>query len=220
MEALQAEDNDIAPVTWWLNEDLSPTANELRVYPLSVRNLWAQRADLQFHDDLLVRVLSDRSQLVVPQSLRKALFDHVHSGPLSAHLNPERTLLQLKQCYYCPAMRKDIESWYQQCFDCARSCSSPHHPHGTKVIVVELLEVVAVDILSGFPSTPENYKYILVVTDYFTKWAEAYSLKDSEAPTCIRSLYNNFFSRFGLPRPLHTDQGEILSLNYFIRSVG
>jgi len=46
------------------------------------------------------------------------------------------------------------------------------------------------------------------VTDYFTKWAEAYPLKDSEVPTCMRSLYNNFFSRFGLPRQLHTDQGK------------
>ena len=107
-------------------------------------------------------------------------------------------------------MRKDVESWYRQCVDCVRSRSSPHHPHGklTKVIVGEPLDVVAVDILSGLPSTPENYKYILVVTDYFTKWAEAYPLKNAEAPTCMMSLYNNFFSRCGLPRQLHTDQDK------------
>jgi len=88
--------------------------------------------------------------------------------------------------------------------------SSPSRPHGklTKVIVGEPLDLVAVDILSGLPSTPENFKYVLVITDYFTKWAEAYPLKDSEAPTCMRVLYNGFFSRFGLPRQLHSDQGK------------
>jgi len=194
MASLQAEDDDIYPVIQWLNEDLSPTADELRTYPLSVRNLWAQRADLQFRDNVLVCLLPDRTQLVVPQSLRKTLLDHVHAGPMSAYLAAEKTLLQLKQCYYWSVMRKDVESWYRQCVDCARGRSSPHHPHGklTKVIVGEPLDVVAVDILSGLPSTPENYKYIFVVTDYFTKSAEAYPLKDSEAPTCMRSLYNNF----------------------------
>ena len=107
-------------------------------------------------------------------------------------------------------MRKDVELWYRQCVDCARGRSSPSRPHGklTKVVVGEPLDMVAVDILSGLPSTPENDKYILVITDYFTKWAEAHPLKDAEAPTCMRALYNNFFSRFGLPRQLYTDQGK------------
>ena len=41
MAALQAEDDDISPVIQWLNEDVSPTTDELRTYPLTVRNLWA-----------------------------------------------------------------------------------------------------------------------------------------------------------------------------------
>ena len=30
----------------------------------------------------------------------------------------------------------------------------------------------------------DRHKYLLVATDYFTKWAEAYPLKDAEASTC------------------------------------
>jgi len=48
----------------------------------------------------------------------------------------------------------------------------------------------------------------LVVSDYFTKWSEAYLLKDCEASTCMSALYAGFFSRFGLPRSLHSDQGR------------
>ena len=52
------------------------------------------------------------------------------------------------------------------------------------------MDVVAIDILSGLLATSENFKYILVITDYFTKCAEAYPLKDAGAPTCMRALYN------------------------------
>jgi len=70
------------------------------------------------------------------------------------------------------------------------------------------LDIVAIDILSGLPATSLDYKYILVATDYFTKWLEAYPLRDSEASTCMRAPYNGFFSCFGLPRQLHSDQGR------------
>jgi len=44
--------------------------------------------------------------------------------------------------------------------------------------------------------------------DAFTKWVEAYPLPDQEAATCIAAVYNGMFSRFGLPRQLHSDQGR------------
>ena len=51
-------------------------------------------------------------------------------------------------------------------------------------------------------------KYLLVLTDYFTKWATAFALPDAEASTCMRAMYNGFFAIFGLPRQLHSDRGK------------
>jgi len=64
------------------------------------------------------------------------------------------------------------------------------------------------DILSGLFAAEEGSKYLLVVVDAFTKWVEAYPLPDQEAATCITAVYNGMFSRFGLPRQLHSDQGR------------
>ena len=64
------------------------------------------------------------------------------------------------------------------------------------------------DILSGLPTADDGSKYLLVVVDAFTKWVEAYPLPDQEAATCITAVYNDMFSRFGLPRQLHSDQGR------------
>jgi len=72
------------------------------------------------------------------------------------------------------------------------------------------MNLVAIDILSGVPVTPDGYRYTLVATDYFSKWLEAYPLRDQEATTCMRALYNGFFSRISLPRELHSEQGRNL----------
>ena len=160
-------------------------------------------------NNLLVRKNENRTHLVVPTSLRESLFSHVHGGPLAAHLGSQRTLAQLKQLYYWPGVGKDVENGYKQCQDCATSKGPPIRPHGklTTVIMGALMDIVVIDILSGLPVTKEGHKYLLVATDYFTKWTEEYPLKDAEASTCMEALYNNFFARMGLARQLHSDRG-------------
>jgi len=119
-------------------------------------------------------------------------------------------LAQLRRLYYWPGMRRDIDAWCRQCEGCAISRGPPSRPHGRlrKVYAGAPMDLVAIDILSGLPTTPDGHKYLLVATDYFTKWLEAIPLCDAEAHTCMRALYSTFFSRFGLPRQLQSDQGS------------
>ena len=64
------------------------------------------------------------------------------------------------------------------------------------------------DILGPFPELQKENKYILVVSDYFTRWVEAYALKNQEATTVANELVDEFFFRFGPPEQLHSDQGR------------
>ena len=89
-----------------------------------------------------------------------------------------------------------------------QTMSSKAHGQLQKVVTGAPLDIVAVDILSGLPSANDGSKYILVLTDYFTKWSEAYALPDAEAHTCMSPVYDGFFARFGMPRQLHSDQGK------------
>jgi len=119
-------------------------------------------------------------------------------------------LQQLRQYYYWPGVRRDIYTWTSHCTQCQKSNPAPSRAHGhlQKVITGAALDIVAVDILSGLPTSSDGSKYILVLTNYFTKRSEAYALPDAEAHTCISAMYNEFFSRFGIPRQLHSDQGK------------
>ena len=69
------------------------------------------------------------------------------------------------------------------------------------------LELVAVDILGPLPESKSGNTYILVVSDYFTKWMEVYPIPNQEAITVCKKLVDEFFCRFSLPKQLHSDQG-------------
>lgn len=65
--------------------------------------------------------------------------------------------------------------------------------------------MVPVDILQ-LPLSCQNNKYLLVIQDYFTKWAEAIPLPNQTANWITKELVH-VFTRFGLPTILHSDQG-------------
>ncbi|KAK3735802.1 hypothetical protein QZH41_007422 [Actinostola sp. cb2023] len=68
------------------------------------------------------------------------------------------------------------------------------------------LERVALDVLGPLPESESSNKYIMVVADYFSKWTEAYAIPNQEA--VAKRVVDEFVSRFGVPRQLHSDQGR------------
>ena len=207
---LQNNDTTLGLIRSWMDMNYQPTADDLRQLPPTGRKLWNLRSSLSVVNDVLVRNTDIETQLLVPDALRRRLFDQAHAGPLAAHLGPERTVAQLKHHYYWPGMAKDIKLWCHQCDTCACSRGPPPRAHATmtKVIAAAPMDLVAIDILSGLPPASDGSTCILVAVDYFTKWAEAYPLPNEEAATCMNALYSGFFARFGLPTQLHSDQGR------------
>jgi len=54
------------------------------------------------------------------------------------------------------------------------------------------MDIVAADILSGLPVTEDGLHYILVLTDYFTKWACAFALPDAEVDRSCQNENDTF----------------------------
>ena len=70
------------------------------------------------------------------------------------------------------------------------------------------MERIAIDILGELPQTENGNKYIVVISDYFTKWTEAFPIPNMEACTVAKVLVEEVLCRFGIPQIIHSDQGR------------
>ena len=70
------------------------------------------------------------------------------------------------------------------------------------------LDRLSTDILGPFPESNQGNKYVLAVTDYFTKWVEIFAIPDQSAATCAKIILNEVIARFGCPYDIHSDQGH------------
>ncbi|CAC5418554.1 unnamed protein product [Mytilus coruscus] len=70
------------------------------------------------------------------------------------------------------------------------------------------MERIATDILGELPETEDGNKYILVVSDYYTKWTESFAMPNIEAKTVAKIIVEEVIVRFGVPHWIHSDQGR------------
>jgi len=61
--------------------------------------------------------------------------------------------------------------------------------------------------MGPYPHTSRGKQYILVATDLYSRWTEAYPLGTATTKTITEALEREFFSRFGYPRVCLSDKG-------------
>ena len=62
--------------------------------------------------------------------------------------------------------------------------------------------------MGPFPETPSANKYILVITEYLTRWTETLAIPDVTAPTIASQLLHKVIFQHGCPVQLLFDQGR------------
>jgi hypothetical protein len=73
-----------------------------------------------------------------------------------------------------------------------------------------------INFMTCNPPSNNGHKYIVVVVDYFTKWAEAMPTFKNTADTAARFFFNHVISRFGLPLQLVFDHGKHFENEIFV----
>jgi hypothetical protein len=82
--------------------------------------------------------------------------------------------------------------------------------------LIDLEQIIGDGYVVGpFPKTRKGNQYILTICDCFTKWIEAFAMKDQESITIMEVLVDQFVCRFGTPMQLHSDQGTNFQSNAF-----
>ncbi|CAC5400658.1 unnamed protein product [Mytilus coruscus] len=119
---------------------------------------------------------SVRLTLVLPQNLKSEILTMLHNDSCSGHLGINRTLARIRSRFFWPNLKQDVTRWCETCSVYQRR-KGPYRKAkaGMKQYLVGApLERVAIDIMGPLPLTWRKNKYIMVVTDYFTRsvrWA-------------------------------------------------
>ncbi|GFT58686.1 retrovirus-related Pol polyprotein from transposon 412 [Trichonephila clavipes] len=149
-------------------------------------------------------------RVYIPGSLRKDIMKEFHDLPLAGHLGKRKTYLKLRDTCYFPFMRKYIFEYVSTCDRCQKFNYKNALPAGRLMPIVSKYpnEIVTLDLLGPYPaSRPERYKFILVISDHFTKWCELIPLRKASAQAIANAFFDNYIARYGAPISLISDNG-------------
>jgi len=150
-------------------------------------------------------------QLVVPRNRVREVLEQAHDSPSGGHFGINKTLEKIRKRFYWATCKRDVEEWCKTC----ETCLSRRGPSGKGKSPMQIVDVgrkpferVQMDILGPFPVSSSGMRYLLVVVDCFTKWVEAFPLKNFRANTVAEVFVREVVSRHGVPIQVHTDQGR------------
>ena len=103
--------------------------------------------------------------------------------------------------FYWPGYETNIVQWVLNCQECQQrnpQAIKPQPPLRT-VQASYLFELLSWDIMRPLPTNEKGNGYILVVTDIFTKWVEAFPLQNTLSTTLPTVLVDEVICRYSVP---------------------
>ena len=131
-----------------------------------------------------------------------------HDIPFAGHLGRDKTTQRILRRFYWPTLFADVKRYCQTCEECQL-----HGGPRTKVLLIPLSVVgepfkrIAMDIVGPLPRTSRGNHFVLVLSDYATRYPEALPMRTITAVRVAEALVE-IFTRHGIPEEILTDQGK------------
>lgn len=144
---------------------------------------------------------------VIKRSEFEDLMKIMHDHPTAGHMGINATYGRIKEKYYWNQMYNDIKEYIKTCDTCQRFGKPERNEELHSIKVNQPFERIGIDIVGPLPETPRKNKYIVVATEYLTKWPEARALDKANAENVAEFIYEDIICRHGTPSILLSDQG-------------
>lgn len=148
---------------------------------------------------------------VLPKNRRPSILAEYHDAVTAGHLGIFKTFKRIQQRYYWPKMRHDIAKYVKNCQICQRTKYDQDRPAGllgSRRSVDAPWTMLCADLMGPFPRSSKGYKYLLVVSDTFTKFTLLFPLRAATAATVARHILDDVFMVYGVPKYLICDNGS------------
>lgn len=212
LRTLQMADPVLARFLYWWKKGKQPS-KQAQTECVGLYKLVQQWDRIILQEGVLYRRIRwpgegrDVHQLLLPQCLQAEVLKSLHDD--HGHQGVERTVSLVRQRCFWPFMRRDIEKYCRECNRCvaAKAVQPKVRTFMGSLIASKPLDVLAIDftILDKASDGREN---VLVLTDVFSKFTQAFPTPDQRASTVARILTEKWFYTYSIPRRIHSDQGR------------
>jgi hypothetical protein len=165
---------------------------------------YPRRKRKQNEEETCAKCMTEADDLVdvpiVPDQMLLLLFRQFHGRPEQGHFCYERVYPLMRQRFFWVGMARDIAKWLRACDSCQKVKGLGRHKTRMPLKQEQVqapMDRVAVDVMGPWPTTAQGHRYILIYTDYYSKWIELFPLRRHDAAAVAAVLVNEVLSRYG-----------------------
>ena len=159
-----------------------------------------------------------RHQIVVPAKYRPRILGMAHEDPLGGHLGVNKTKLRITKNFFWPGLSRDVSRFCETCHVCQvigkSQLTPPKAPLHPIPAFEEPFHRILIDCVGPLPKAKTGHQYLLTIMCSSTRFPEAIPLKSIKAKPVSDALIK-FFTQFGLPREVQSDQGSNFTSKIF-----
>jgi hypothetical protein len=164
-------------------------------------------------DLLWTRIIKNkqtRMVLVVPESMVNALLTGIQGDMLYEHEEQTKTKERILQSYWWRGMNQDINEFLEKCDKCQKTKKFKHSTENQLIPLLQCSEPnqrIHMDLFGPLKTSESGKKFIMCITDAFSKFAELIAIPDKCAETVANTLFTRRLCRHSLPLETVSDQG-------------
>lgn len=194
-------------------------ANEEEKAKLLLPKGYIKDCKLLIHQSMLSRVIRDskgnpQTQILISQAdneIKLEIMKSYHDNLMAGHFGANRTMNQILKQYYWPSIRMDVKKYVNSCPLC-QAHKSKRPKRFTSELNPSLPEGpnfrLSIDLIGPLPQTEGSYQYAIVIVDYFTKYVVTAPLTSKEGGEVAEAIFKYWYSIYGIPYEIQTDQGK------------
>lgn len=161
-------------------------------------------------DGILMYVTKDGKgrRCIFTDEGKDLIFQECHESKQGSHLGINRTLHKASRRYYWLGMSTDLTNRVKKCAECKNKFYIEKINSMTPELQSTLTnswQILGSDLIGPLPKTNSGCKYILAITDLFTKYVVAFPLPNKEVE-CVCTSYTKLFFQYGPPGRIISNQ--------------
>ena len=145
--------------------------------------------------------------MVLPIKYQAQVLRLLHDG--QGHQGIERTIALCWEWFYWNTMFQDVTKYVKECPQCQIVKGDYTKPNTIPGVIIASnpMDLMCIDFTKVEPSK-DSKENILVLTDAFTKFSQAFVTPNQKAITVAKILMDKWFYTYGIPACIHSNKGH------------